>query len=182
MNMMQKMSLLALAVCAAGAVSTVARADDKSWGTASAKVTVNAAQEWKIEKVKDGIINLEKDNHYTNYSDNVTKMGGVNTTFKITNGTQTAGKYYITGSGDSASSDGSIYMVKDDDATTKIKLKPYMGDGTQYFEWVNDANKYRTRTDVAANGTQEFTIAPIGDQTLTPGSYTMTLELFTPAA
>ena len=76
MNMMSKLSLVVLAMCAA---TSVAHAEDKSYGTATAKVTLNAAQEWAIEKVSDGEINLNKDNKLDK---TVSRMS-----FKVTNNT-----------------------------------------------------------------------------------------------
>lgn len=170
MKMMSKLSLVALAMCAA---STAVHAEDKSYGTASAKVTVNAMQEWKIEKVSDGVINLKTDGKFKNY--------GANTAFKVTNSTATASKYYITGSGASAGTDGVIYSVNDGDATKKFQVGPVNSNGDG-FTLDTATKKYQSISEVANGASDEFKLNVTTNATvLTPGSYTTTVELFVPS-
>ncbi|EPF0317282.1 hypothetical protein ACSN7O_004688 [Enterobacter chuandaensis] len=180
MNMMQKMSLLVLAVCAAGAVSTAARADDKSWGTASAKVTVNAAQEWTIAKKRDGVMNMAPDGFPT-----IAAAGGNPTgrhpMFTISNKSQTAGVFFIKGSGASLGDDQYIYMVNDDDATKKGKMKALTGTAA-VLPWDGKAKAWKGPS-VAAGTSQDITLAYWSDSAAVPaGKYTVTIELVAPSA
>lgn len=174
MKMMSKLSLVALAMCAA---TSVAHAEDKSYGTASAKMIVNAMQEWKIEKVQDGNFYVDSNNTFVANS----STGGKFASFKVSNLTNTAARYSITGSGASVGTDGTMYMVKDDD-NSLIKIKPAVktGESTGNFSWNGDSAKYVSFNEVAANSTDEFYIYPVPD-TIPVGSYTATVELFAPA-
>ncbi|EPF0317375.1 hypothetical protein ACSN7O_004808 [Enterobacter chuandaensis] len=180
MNMMQKMSLLALAVCAAGAVSTVARADDKSWGTASAKVTVNAAQEWKIEKVNDGSFNIGTDGKLTDGAAGG-NAAGVHPEFKVTNNSQAAGVFYIQGNGSSLDPNNNIMVYNDEDATKRFKVIPKYTADSSIVQWDGTKNKYKGNS-LAAGGSVNFAMYLKTDaKDITPGSYTVTLELFAPS-
>ncbi|WP_129544117.1 hypothetical protein [Serratia sp. 1D1416] len=174
MKMMSKLSLVALALCAA---STAVHAEDKSYGTATAKMTVNAMQEWKIEKVQDGNFFVDSGNALVANS----ISGGKFAQFKVSNLTNTAAKYSITGVGTSVSDDGDMYMVNDAD-NSKIKIKPakVVGKSTQNFSWNSDSNKYVSVNDVAANSSDEFYIYPVPN-VIPVGSYTTTVELFAPS-
>ncbi len=167
--MMSKLSLMALAMCVA---TTAAHAGNKSYGTATAKLKVNAMQEWKIEKVGDGEMYLNSESKAGN---TVTHM-----TFNVKNGTATASKYYVTGSGTSLGSDGTIYAVNDDDATTKIMLRPRPVGGATNFDWDSTEIKYRNLNEVAAGAEEKFALIT-DNAALTPGSYTATIELFAPS-
>ncbi|EPF0317408.1 hypothetical protein ACSN7O_004848 [Enterobacter chuandaensis] len=178
MNMMQKMSLLALAVCAAGAVSTTARADDKSWGTASAKVTVNAAQEWTIAKKQDGVFNINDDGIASVYAHGGNAKGQY-PIFTISNKTQTASEFYITGSGNSLDSNGNIMMVNNDDATKKTKLDPFIN--ASKMSWDSTAKKWKG-SSVAAGASQDISLRSMTDSAPAPaGEYTVSIELFAPS-
>ncbi|EPF0317392.1 hypothetical protein ACSN7O_004829 [Enterobacter chuandaensis] len=179
MNMMQKMSLLALAVCAAGAVSTAARADDKSWGTASAKVTVNAAQEWTIAKKQDGVMNLKADGGRTidAYGGNAAGQWPM---FTISNKTQTDGVFYIKGSGASLGSDHSIYMVNDDDATKTSRMDPVVSD--KRFPWDGTVVAWKGPS-VKAGESLDIAMHTLSNRSaaVPPGKYTITVELVAPS-
>ncbi|EPF0317329.1 hypothetical protein ACSN7O_004746 [Enterobacter chuandaensis] len=176
MNMMQKMSLLALAVCAAGAVSTAARADDKSWGTASAKVTVNAAQEWTIAKKQDGVMNLTSGG-IPSIKANGGNAAGQYPMFTVSNKTQTASEFYIKGSGDSLGSDNKIYMVNDEDATKKSFVRVYYGDLA--LTWDETAKAWKGPT-IPAGISVDILLSPtVNSAAVPPGKYTVTLELLT---
>ncbi|EPF0317397.1 hypothetical protein ACSN7O_004836 [Enterobacter chuandaensis] len=178
MNMMQKMSLLALAVCAAGAVSTTARADDKSWGTASAKVTVNAAQEWTIAKKQDGVLNLTSGGIPTTGAHDGNAAGQL-PMFTISNKTQTDGVFYLKGSGASLGSGNYIYMVNDEDATKKSYVKAYNGDTV--LGWDETAVAWKGPS-VKAGASQDINLSPMtNSEKVPPGKYTVTIELFAPS-
>ncbi|EPF0317373.1 hypothetical protein ACSN7O_004806 [Enterobacter chuandaensis] len=181
MNMMQKMSLLALAVCAAGAVSTAARADDKSWGTASAKVTVNAAQEWTIAKKQDGVLNIDPKDGIPGSKANGGNAPGQFPMFTISNKTQTAGVFYIKGSGASLGSDHSIYMVNDDDATKTSRMDPYEGTSDTGFSWDGTAVAWKGPS-VKAGESLDIAMRTLTSSAKVPaGKYTITVELFAPS-
>ncbi|EPF0317293.1 hypothetical protein ACSN7O_004704, partial [Enterobacter chuandaensis] len=180
MNMMRKMSLLALAVCAAGAVSTAAHADDKSWGTASAKVTVNAAQEWTIAKKQDGVMNLTSSG-IPSVSAQGGNAAGQRPMFTISNKTQTAGVFYIKGNGDSLGSENYIYMVNDEDATKKTYLQVFKGTSDYGLTWDETAVAWRGPS-VTAGASQDISLATKATSEKVPaGKYTVTLELFAPS-
>ncbi|EPF0317241.1 hypothetical protein ACSN7O_004642 [Enterobacter chuandaensis] len=184
MNMMRKMSLLALAVCAAGAVSTTARADDKSWGKASAKVTVNAAQEWTIEKVNDGSFNIGTDGKLTDGAAGGNAAGQF-PQFKISNKSQAGSYYYIAGNGTSAASNGKILMINDDAAAEDPNKRAYLKafvDNTA-LTWDSTASKWKSPAELAAGTSEVISFKPQSDTVAVPaGSYTMTVELFMPSA
>jgi len=182
MNMMRKMSLLALAVCAAGAVSTAAHADDKSWGTASAKVTINAAQEWTIAKKQDGELNIDPSTGGA-----VSRAAGGNAAgqwpaFTISNKTQADGVFYIKGSGTSLGTNNDIYMVNNADATKKALVKAYTSDdSSSALTWDGTALKWKGPS-VKAGENQDViltTVASTGK--VSPGEYTVSIELFVPS-
>jgi len=180
MNMMQKMSLLALAVCAAGAVSTVARADDKSWGTASAKVTVNAAQEWTIAKKQDGVLNIAKNGIPTAAAAGGNAKGQW-PMFTVSNKSQADGVFYIKGSGASLGTDQYIYMVNDDDATKTSRMDPYEGTSDTDLPWDSTVVAWKGPS-VAAGASQDISLATLtSSATVPPGSYTITVELVAPS-
>ncbi len=173
MKMMSKLSLMALAMCVA---TTAAHAGTKSYGTATAKLKVNAAQEWKIEKVGDGEINLNSEG----------KLGSTvsRITFKVKNGSTTASKYYIAGSGTSLGNDGTIYAINDNDATKKITMLPATAAARDVFDWDGTESKYRSKTEVAAGTEDKFILGlseDIATRASVPGSYTATIELFAPS-
>ncbi|EPF0317384.1 hypothetical protein ACSN7O_004821 [Enterobacter chuandaensis] len=176
MKMMQKMSLLALAACAAGAVvSTPAKAEDRSWGTAGAKVTVNALQAWKIEKAQEGDVKLNDAGRID--------AAATLVTFKITNGMDTASSYSIAPSGSSADGDGKFvaYATDDGDVSETFSIVPE--EGTELLAFDGTAKKYRANTSVTAGGSQtvRFRVADTA-KVISPGDYTVSVELFTPAA
>lgn len=173
MSTMKKMSLVALAVCA---VSTAAHAEEKSFGTATASLKVNAMQEWAIVKVKDGNLYIDKDGKASTIGSDVAFPE-----FKVVNNSATASKYYIAGAGASNTDNGDIMAVNNDDATLKIKVKPYDPITKKSFEWVSAANKYRSLAEVAEGESNNFKLAVANKNTIiTPGNYTVSVELFAP--
>lgn len=176
MSMTKKMSLVALAVCV---VSTAAHAEDKSWGTATASVKINAMQEWGITKVKDGNLYLNKNGTLSGVGPNRSKPE-----FRVVNNSATASKYYIAGAGASHTDNGDIMVVNDDDATIKYKVKPYDLSGNK-FVWDSTAIKFRSVAEVAAGESQDFrlsTSTSLPSHSVPPGNYTVSVELFVPTA
>lgn len=168
MKMMNKLSMLALAMCAA---STMVHAEEKSYGTATAKTTVNATQEWKIETVSDGVINLNKDGKFDSY--------GTFATFKVINNTATASNYYLTGRGTAQTIVASRPGLSSVD---EIGLVPYGVNGDKFI--YDGHGKYPSPSQVAAGASYEFQLKLTDHEksrTLTPESYNVLVELFAPS-
>ncbi|EPF0317242.1 hypothetical protein ACSN7O_004643 [Enterobacter chuandaensis] len=102
---------------------------------------------------------------------------------KITNLTGTAGEFYLAGSGSSQGEDGNILMVNTDAAMDDPEHRTYLVAfaGDSRLTWIAVAKKWRGPF-IAAGTAQDITLIPVADSPPTPaGTYTIALELFTPA-
>ncbi|EPF0317399.1 hypothetical protein ACSN7O_004838, partial [Enterobacter chuandaensis] len=133
-------------------------------------------QEWKIEKVNDGVFNLTTNGK-------IAEWGAAETfvSFKISNLTAAAAKFYVGGSGDSLASNGDIYGINKDDATKKVKLAVRNESGNNWAKWSDTANAYVSDTELSAGATRLVNLGvPIGS-TVAPGEYTVTVQLIAPS-
>jgi len=167
----KKLGLIALAICA---TSTVAHAGDslRSYGTASAKVTLQATHAWKIEKKSDVSEKLDVDGHLADSQ----KLAS----FDIKNLTTAAGDYTISPVGTSADSEGKFVAYKTGELSTTFAIKPVV-DGSE-LPFNDTLKSYGSLTNVGAGETQtvDFVVAS-ESATISPGEYNVQLELYAPS-
>ncbi|OON38612.1 hypothetical protein BTJ39_17280 [Izhakiella australiensis] len=170
-NEIMRMNKLILATVLA-TISAQSMAALTSHGTATTSIVLNAGADWSIRKGVDAEGTLGSGNVYTN--DDILNH---KPTIIIKNGTATAGTYYIRGAGASLASDGTIRWYNDAD-NSKVARFPAPGTalgGT----WNGEESAYKSNAELAAGAEKTFELTMLDGAVVEPGTWNMTLELFT---
>jgi|GEM_PF-3879301 len=170
------LSAFTLFVLSSSVYAVELKPTDMNFGTASAEIIAVLPQVWRVSNSSSYDVRLDRNGKIS--SDAI--LAG----FTVKNLTSSAGKYYISAEGSSKDLNGKFvaYPAVTDGSQSSFSVKPVVNDANGKFVF-NSLNKHYeiSRELTAQNFDKIFFKVDSSGETINPGLYYISLELFAPA-